>query len=45
LYEVEKTPQPQRPNIAQFKGLLTNEEAVQYHQYLQTAREEWDRDI
>ena len=43
--EVEKTQQPQQRNVAQFKGLLTNEEANQYHQYLQTAREEWNRNI
>ena len=32
-------------NAARFKGLLTQEEAEKYHQYLKQARSEWDRDI
>ena len=43
--EAEKTGNSQRRNIAQFKGMLTNEEASQYHQYLQVARKEWNRNI
>ena len=30
---------------SRFKGLLTNEEADKYHQYLQKARQEWERNI
>ena len=43
--ESEKPEKLQPRNIAQFKGFLTNEEASQYQQYLQTARKEWDRNI
>ena len=32
-------------SASRFKGLLTNEEAEKYHQYLKQARSEWDRDI
>jgi chloramphenicol O-acetyltransferase len=32
-------------NAARFKGLLTEQEAEKYHNYLQTARQEWDRNI
>jgi hypothetical protein len=39
----EKT--PQKNNASRFKGLLTNEEAEKYHQYIKQARSEWDRDI
>ena len=35
----------QSNNAARFKGLLTDEEAEKYHQYLKQARSEWDRDI
>ena len=45
LFLAEEPEKPQPRNIAQFKGLLTNEEASQYRQYLQTARKEWDRNI
>jgi subtilisin-like proprotein convertase family protein len=43
--EVEVLPILKRENVAQYKGLLTAEEAAQYHRYLQTARVEWNRDI
>ena len=39
----EKVTQP--ANAARFKGLLTNEEAEKYHQYIQKVRSEWERDI
>jgi len=32
-------------NASRFKGLLTDEEAEKYHQYLKKVRSEWDRDI
>ena len=32
-------------NASRFKGLLTDSEADKYHQYLQKARQEWDRNI
>jgi hypothetical protein len=32
-------------NVSRFKGLLTNEEADQYNNYLKQARKEWDRDL
>ena len=32
-------------NVARFKGILTEEEAHNYHQYLQKSRQEWDRGI
>ena len=32
-------------NVARFKGLLTSEEADEFHIYLKQARSEWDRDI
>jgi predicted translin family RNA/ssDNA-binding protein len=32
-------------NVSRFKSLLTADEACKYHQYLQTARQEWDRNI
>lgn len=32
-------------NSSQYKGLLTEAEAEQYHTYLKQARSEWDRDI
>ncbi|MDR0830627.1 MAG: hypothetical protein LBN95_11045 [Prevotellaceae bacterium] len=32
-------------NIAQFKGILTKDEAYNYHQYLTNAREEWNRSV
>ena len=32
-------------NAARFKGILTEDEAVKYHQHLQRARQEWDRSI
>ena len=34
-----------RPKISSFKGILTNDEAEKYHQYLQKSRQEWDRNI
>jgi hypothetical protein len=34
-----------KPRAADFKGLLTESEGERYHQYLQKARQEWDRDI
>jgi hypothetical protein len=40
---IEEAPKPN--NASRFKGLLTNEEAEKYHQYLKQARSEWDRDI
>jgi hypothetical protein len=36
---------PHTNNVSRFKGLLTQEEAEKYHQYLKQARNEWDRDI
>ena len=39
----EKTSQAN--NASRFKGLLTDDEAEKYHQYLKKARSEWDRDI
>ena len=32
-------------SASRFKGLLTDNEADKYHQYLQRARQEWDRSI
>jgi hypothetical protein len=32
-------------DVSRFKGILTNDEADKYHQYLKKARNEWDRDI
>jgi len=32
-------------DVARFKGLLNDEEAKKYHEYLRQARSEWDRDI
>jgi hypothetical protein len=32
-------------HVKRFKGILTEEEAAQYHRHLQTARSEWNRDI
>ncbi len=32
-------------NVARFKGILTGEGSDKYHQYLQKARQEWDRSI
>jgi hypothetical protein len=44
--EVMKESLECRPtNVARFKGLFTNEEADQYHQYLHKTRQEWERDI
>jgi len=34
-----------RSKISSFRGILTNDEAEKYHQYLQKSRQEWDRDI
>jgi hypothetical protein len=43
---IEKTPlMPKKNNIARFKGLLTSQEADNYHIYLKQARNEWERDI
>jgi len=43
----ELTEQVTRPKqgASRFKGLLTNDEAEKYNQYLKQARSEWDRDI
>lgn len=32
-------------NASRFKGLLTSEEADKFHDYINKARTEWDRDI
>ena len=32
-------------NASRFKGILTDEEAENYHKYLNNARQEWDRII
>lgn len=32
-------------NVARFKGLLSNEEADKFQEYLKLARSEWNRDI
>jgi hypothetical protein len=32
-------------NVSRFKSVLTADEAGRYHQYLQSARQEWDRHI
>jgi hypothetical protein len=45
LIEKEDTFRKANKDITRFKGLLTDEEADKYHQYLQKARQEWDRDI
>jgi hypothetical protein len=42
---VEACDNPHRSGVARFKGLLTNSEADKYQQYLQKARQEWDRVI
>jgi hypothetical protein len=39
----EPSPEQHPSDISRFKGLLTDSEAEQYHQYLQKARQEWDR--
>ena len=39
----EKT--PVHNNSAKFKGLLSENEALKYDEYLKQARTEWDRDI
>lgn len=46
--EIEKVEDKQpvkTNNAARFKGLLTSEEADEFHIYLKQARSEWDRDI
>jgi len=32
-------------NASFFKGILTEEEAIKYHNHIIRARKEWDRDI
>ena len=34
-----------KQGAARFKGLLTSEDADNYHTYLKQVRSEWDRDI
>ena len=41
----EDTVNVHKRNAARFKGIFTSEEADNYHQYLQKARQEWDRNI
>jgi hypothetical protein len=43
--EVEGSQQPQKRDVAQFKGLLTAEEAGHYHEFLKSTRTQWDRNI
>jgi hypothetical protein len=38
-------PKSAKPRAVDFEGLLTESEGKAYHQYLQKARLEWDRDI
>ncbi|HEY5325993.1 MAG TPA: hypothetical protein VIJ27_03255 [Mucilaginibacter sp.] len=45
LKELMEKKVSQTNNASRFKGLLTNEEAEKYHQYLKQARSEWERDI
>lgn len=45
LKELMEDEAPQINNASRFKGLLTNEEAAKYDDYLKQARTEWDRNI
>ena len=45
LKELIVAKQVKNNDASRFKGLLTNEEADKYDQYLKNARSEWDRDI
>ncbi|MDR0565538.1 MAG: hypothetical protein LBG47_00640 [Prevotellaceae bacterium] len=41
---VEAYANPHRSGVARFRGMLTDSEADKYQQYLQKARQAWDRD-
>jgi len=43
--EIETVQSVKPTNAAQFKGILSAEEAKSFNQYLTTARQEWDRNI
>ena len=43
--EIENLKTMKPTNAAQFKGILSTEEAKSFNQYLTTARQEWDRNI
>jgi len=45
VWKLSKEVNLPRSKISSFKGILTNDEAEKYHQYLQKSRQEWDRNI
>jgi len=43
--EIERIKPVKQTNAAQFKGILNEEEAKSFNQYLTTTRQEWERSI
>ena len=43
--EIESLKPVNQTNASQFKGILNNDEAKSFNQYLTQARQEWDRNM